>query len=252
MDKTHCNIIQDLLPLYADEIVSPQSRELVERHLADCPRCRETLAEIQSSIPIPQLDDDRVLKKMRRKQRIRSLCWALFAAVWVALILAYPVAALWVSFAEQPLTDYGPEHFIVTEYPDGHTELTLTEDARGAYVYYLYELNEDGTTDLYLYIYGQDPGPAWFRALATGQPFAEDPYATYDIGPEYNFESGSKHSNYMGVSAFRLDGTIVNVYYQPITASEQREFYYNYLCAGYLSGYQVPERSDCVCIWSAD
>ena len=39
--KITCNIIEDLLPLYVDDMVSEDSRQLVEEHLKTCPACRK-------------------------------------------------------------------------------------------------------------------------------------------------------------------------------------------------------------------
>ena len=41
-----CEMIRDLLPLYADEVCSPRSREAVEEHIRECPECRSTLARL--------------------------------------------------------------------------------------------------------------------------------------------------------------------------------------------------------------
>ena len=46
-----CNTIQDLLPLWADDVLHPGSLEEVEAHLAACPACRKT-ARPSSSIRI--------------------------------------------------------------------------------------------------------------------------------------------------------------------------------------------------------
>lgn len=43
MNSVSCEIVQDLLPLYCDEICSEESRELVQAHLLGCDRCREEL-----------------------------------------------------------------------------------------------------------------------------------------------------------------------------------------------------------------
>ena len=44
--KISCNIIEDLLPLYVDDMVSEDSRQLVEEHLKACPTCRRMQEEI--------------------------------------------------------------------------------------------------------------------------------------------------------------------------------------------------------------
>ena len=45
--KISCNIIEDLLPLYVDDMVSEDSRQLVEEHLKACPTCRRMQEEIK-------------------------------------------------------------------------------------------------------------------------------------------------------------------------------------------------------------
>lgn len=250
MRNIHCNVIQDLLPLYADDVVSPESRELVQEHLGYCPDCRQMLREIQTDIPIPQHTDDTALKKIKKKQRFRGICIALIAVVCVVLLVAYPVFQIYSNSIDGLSAQYGPECFIVTEYPGGKVELTLTEEAQGAYVYYLYEINEDNSTDLYLYIYGKDPIPLWLSRLLSLRYFVGSGYPICGIGPEYNFESDNYYSSYDGIGGLTLDYTISNVYYQTITAQEQWEFYNQYLRSGYLSGYDAPEKEDCTLIWS--
>lgn len=47
--KLNCNVIRDLLPLYADRICSDESRELVEEHLAECGDCSALLGQMHST-----------------------------------------------------------------------------------------------------------------------------------------------------------------------------------------------------------
>ncbi len=44
-----CEVIRDLLPLYADEACSEQSRKLVSEHLLDCAECRDMLQRIREN-----------------------------------------------------------------------------------------------------------------------------------------------------------------------------------------------------------
>ncbi len=46
--KLNCNVIRDLLPLYADQICSDESRGLVEEHLAECEDCFTLLGQMHS------------------------------------------------------------------------------------------------------------------------------------------------------------------------------------------------------------
>lgn len=38
--RGECNIIKDILPLYAEDMVSEDTKALVEEHLAHCPVCK--------------------------------------------------------------------------------------------------------------------------------------------------------------------------------------------------------------------
>ena len=44
--KYPCNIIQDLLPLYHDNVCSEESRRAVQQHLPECEACRDYLAAL--------------------------------------------------------------------------------------------------------------------------------------------------------------------------------------------------------------
>lgn len=49
MNQMDCDIIQDLLPLYADDACSEKSRALVNGHLLDCAECRAVLQRIKET-----------------------------------------------------------------------------------------------------------------------------------------------------------------------------------------------------------
>ena len=44
--NTECSVIRDLLPLYADDVCSDASRELIEKHLPECPECAAELEKL--------------------------------------------------------------------------------------------------------------------------------------------------------------------------------------------------------------
>lgn len=47
--KMDCEVIRDLLPLYADQACSEQSRALVNEHLLDCADCRDMLQKLKEN-----------------------------------------------------------------------------------------------------------------------------------------------------------------------------------------------------------
>ena len=45
--KNECSIVQDIMPLYVEEMVSDDTVSFVREHLKDCPRCRAELEKLQ-------------------------------------------------------------------------------------------------------------------------------------------------------------------------------------------------------------
>ena len=66
-----CEVIRDLLPLYADGVASEESRALIEEHLKECADCREYLKLLQEDIPDVSenafADEAASLKKIKSK-----------------------------------------------------------------------------------------------------------------------------------------------------------------------------------------
>ena len=79
-----CNVIRDLLPLYAEKLTSPDSNRLVEEHLTDCPECSRQLSLMQKAAPMPVEVDTDPLEKIRQVMRKR---WALTALTAVLLVV---------------------------------------------------------------------------------------------------------------------------------------------------------------------
>lgn len=65
-----CKIIEDLLPLYADEICSDDSRTIIEHHIAECNECREKL-EVMSIKLAGEMSGKYNVKNPFRKVRLK-------------------------------------------------------------------------------------------------------------------------------------------------------------------------------------
>ena len=85
--KYDCELIQDLLPLYEEELCSPASRRAVEAHLRDCGVCRRLTAPLPIEEPKDTPDVDRAVKKSIKKVRRRWLASLLAAVLAVPLLL---------------------------------------------------------------------------------------------------------------------------------------------------------------------
>lgn len=96
--KYSCGLVQDLLPLFHDGVCSEESRKIVEKHLTECPACREyrdSLCDAENTVIAPP-DAGEELKKaasfraVRRKLRKKQ---ALTVLVSLAVLAAAAVCA---------------------------------------------------------------------------------------------------------------------------------------------------------------
>ena len=91
--KPHCNVIKDLLPLYAEDMLSCESKTLVSEHLSECADCKRHSEELSRELT-PACDNDSAsIKKVRsrlRKHRLYTVLIAVLAMLTaVAMILSY-------------------------------------------------------------------------------------------------------------------------------------------------------------------
>ena len=89
--KLECDVIRDLLPLYAEKLASPASSALVEQHLSECPACRAELEQMEKPVPVqPEPQPDAPLKNIRsslNRRRLRTMLCSFAAALALAAVL---------------------------------------------------------------------------------------------------------------------------------------------------------------------
>lgn len=75
MDKINCDIIQDLLPLYVDDVCSQASKQMIEEHLENCSFCTEKVQELQKDTISIQLAEEKnkTFKKLASRIRLRKV-----------------------------------------------------------------------------------------------------------------------------------------------------------------------------------
>jgi len=85
-----CEVVRDLLPLYADDACSVTSREIVEEHLSECPECSALLTRLRNS----ELEDglksekgDVIEYALRRFRRRTAAMGALISGTYMVPVL---------------------------------------------------------------------------------------------------------------------------------------------------------------------
>lgn len=78
-----CDIIRDLLPLYAEDLVSEDSKKLVDEHLCECDPCTKELAELKKTPKVPVEVETGSLKRVGNTIRRRRLLAVLTVLLFV-------------------------------------------------------------------------------------------------------------------------------------------------------------------------
>ena len=87
----NCEIVKDLLPLYADDVCTEESRKLVAEHIAHCSECRAELEKMGKHISVKAETDVNVMKRIRKRMRIEKITVGLIS---LAAVLGIGIFAL--------------------------------------------------------------------------------------------------------------------------------------------------------------
>lgn len=113
--KVHCNVVQDLMPLYADGVCSKESGELIEAHLRVCELCRNELQMIQNGYEneLPHPNDEKMVEaasigwKKAKKRYLLTVATAIIIAIAVACIgICARQTGYMISLQDAFVTDY--------------------------------------------------------------------------------------------------------------------------------------------------
>ena len=85
----NCDMIKDLLPLYADDVCSEESRKAVEEHINSCPDCKAELEKLRKNVTVSPQKDTEVLKRIKKRLRIEKLVVSLISVLAICGILLY-------------------------------------------------------------------------------------------------------------------------------------------------------------------
>ena len=90
MSKIPCEMIQDLLPSYIDELTSEVTNREVESHVSECGQCKKVLDEMRASDLEPtekEVKEIDFLKKTKRRHRKNIIICA--TVVWAIAVLVF-------------------------------------------------------------------------------------------------------------------------------------------------------------------
>ncbi|MBQ9952088.1 MAG: hypothetical protein IJO98_08125 [Clostridia bacterium] len=88
MSEVKCGVVRDLMPLVADEVASPESKELVNGHMETCEVCRAYYSGMTAQLARMSAPEDgptstfvKFSKRMEKKMRMKRVLIAMTAAI---------------------------------------------------------------------------------------------------------------------------------------------------------------------------
>ena len=88
--KTECSVVRDLLPLYVENMVNPDTAQYIETHLAECSECQAVLDSLKAGGNLPEVEPKaaantdgskpfkKIMKRMNRKLYMLSYSLIIF------------------------------------------------------------------------------------------------------------------------------------------------------------------------------
>jgi len=125
--RLSCDVISDLLPLYAEKMVSDDTRALVEEHLDACPSCK---AELDKMVHPKKFAPDTHIEPFRKAKKKLNTTKVYTAILSVLITLVIAITTVAYLTAPQYLP-YSQDIVSVSQQDDGAIYLTFSEQVAG-------------------------------------------------------------------------------------------------------------------------
>lgn len=116
MNKIKCSVIQDLLPLYVDGVVSDDTKSLVNEHLLTCEICKNEYEQMNRTIYVP-IENKATLFSQLNKRWNRKKWLLIFGSVLTTTLLGFALFSFIFLYAK-PIP-YTADLFQLEETADG-------------------------------------------------------------------------------------------------------------------------------------
>ena len=230
MKTAQCDIVQDLLPLYADGSLSQASVAFVDAHLAECEECKTLLAQMQAETNIKAPDTDIPAPVNRIKKRFIRIIGGVFAILLPLLIVFLTLFVKYGLPVKRGFAPRGAEALSVSA-EAGKVVITPKETDFNNYLYYIYRVNDDDTISMFV-TYGE----ARAQYMIAGETAAKHAWtwSPYSIRQEmiqehsalrvhWSFQGGALTENDRAAGDYQfscptrivLDGSVREIYYAP-------------------------------------
>lgn len=140
-----CNVIKDILPLYAENMVSEDTKEFVKEHLAECAACRAELEQIKKPAEWKADETTVPLKHLKKKLKIQKIQTILFTAA-IVCVFVLSVAAFLTTPQYFPYSD---DLVTISEMSDNKIAVSFSDEITDYSYSHSYFSDGDDDIDVY-------------------------------------------------------------------------------------------------------
>lgn len=142
MKEIKCSVIQDLLPLYVDEVVSDDTKSLVNEHLLTCEICKNEYEQMKGTLYVP-IENKATLFSQFKKRWNRKKWLLIFGSVLTTTLIGFALFSF-IFYYAKPIP-YTADLFELEETADGTLVLNyFGESHAGTHMTHPLEVEIDG------------------------------------------------------------------------------------------------------------
>ncbi|MBE6580238.1 MAG: hypothetical protein E7650_01325 [Ruminococcaceae bacterium] len=94
--RTECSVVRDLLPLYVEDMVNPETAQFVSDHLKECSECHSEFESLKNGVPLSMVENkpaaetanSKPFKKMMKRMN-RQFYSIAYAAIIFLIFLGF-------------------------------------------------------------------------------------------------------------------------------------------------------------------
>ena len=101
-----CGIVKDLLPLYADDVCTPESKKFVAEHLAECKECCNELDSYSLDFTVSEINEKTAVKNFKKRtiKKVAIKVTSIALLICIGLFGVYNI--YWYSGFKKPFENY--------------------------------------------------------------------------------------------------------------------------------------------------
>ena len=129
MSKISCDIIQDMLPLYYDEVCSADSRKMIEEHLQECEKCSNIFQKLKTECVVDTKENaesiqSSVMGKMAHSWK-RSLLRSFIIGIVITTIVLTAIFGTYYALFIRQNSMVSPEQISISAYSLTDEQITF-------------------------------------------------------------------------------------------------------------------------------